>query len=175
MQHLGKEFSFKNMLCFIELVQYKFALKLRSDRIDVMIIEKQETFDKNGMLSGVIEMSSINRNGFNELSLYLRDDDSRNLLIRQAKSICIQLYNKYFKVGTELEINLEYNNGTYFKRAIEDETVFMESELGINELFTLFDDVAAEVLKLLLSSFFRFQNKDEYRVACKILDENNKM
>lgn len=88
-------------------------------------------------------------------------------------SIChMQISYYVISEGSELEINIGYDDRARLTNLMSDEEFFMESNLSINDLFTIFDDAASEVLKLLMSSFLRFQHKPEWKTACKMLDDS---
>lgn len=93
--YIKTEFSSEGLLSFVEIAQYKFALKMRADRIDRELIERQEAFDKQVPLSGACPMSAINKNGFSAISAYKQDDESKQLLTEQTKEVCIEIYKKY--------------------------------------------------------------------------------
>eukprot|EP01084_Bolivina_argentea_P309770 535863_1 len=68
MQHLAREFNVEICLCFVEMIQYKFALKERFDIIkpDEITTELIWEYNSNRGLLKVAPLSIINRQGFEQ-------------------------------------------------------------------------------------------------------------
>ena len=71
-----------------------------------------------------------------------------------------QLYKKYVKEGSDFEINLRYKTRKDYQRMFEKE----ELSSDLKTIYHVFDEVIAEMIKLLVPAFERFTNTKQYEV-----------
>eukprot|EP01084_Bolivina_argentea_P145968 255714_1 len=171
MQHLAQEFSTESLLCFVEIIQYKYAMKKRFDRINDTYVTDEMNVAIGCPLHEIVPMSLIIKQGFEyDLSKYKHNDDPSKL-INEAKKVCLKLYNKYISVGSELEVNISYEMRNLLIDLMNSKSFFMESNINANELFCIFDKVATCMFTLMHGSFRRFRQTPQFDIACKEVDK----
>eukprot|EP00484_Ammonia_sp_Unknown_P010404 CAMPEP_0197075988 /NCGR_PEP_ID=MMETSP1384-20130603/211888_1 /TAXON_ID=29189 /ORGANISM="Ammonia sp." /LENGTH=620 /DNA_ID=CAMNT_0042514837 /DNA_START=300 /DNA_END=2162 /DNA_ORIENTATION=+ len=168
--HLCKEFALETMLCFIELLQFKYALNARYPlqcRMQHNVAVHADAHDTQNdyfdfvecdiSLNTVIPKSFIvHHQQFpgNPSSSNNNNGKERWLRIVHA------LYRKYIKVGGELEVNvsgdLRLRFMYYFHSDDVERFVLEKQEIDEIELFELFDEVIEELYHLMLISRYRF-------------------
>eukprot|EP01084_Bolivina_argentea_P131670 232391_1 len=169
MQHLGKEFSMECLLCFVETIQYKFALKKRCDLIDVELIDDDMDVSQPPMAEAA-PMSFIVKTGFENISKYKRNDDPATL-VKEAKNVCLQLFQKYIDIGSELAVNISYESRSRLKNLMSDISFFMEVNSTPNDLFKIFDDVSTEMFRLMHGAYVRFKMKPSFDEVVEALQD----
>eukprot|EP01083_Nonionella_stella_P145194 454514_1 len=174
MQHLAKEFSTECLLCFAEIVQYKFAFKQRIDIVDDAHLTVEPGFTAKCPLSQVVPVSAIIRKGFEvNLRKYSAKDDVTDLMI-EAKNVCFALYNKYVVAGCELEVNISYSMRARLSGLMTSRRFWYSFKISIDDLFTIFDDVAEQMFRLMDGAFTRFRQVQTWNVVREILkDQHN--
>ena len=89
----------------------------------------------------------------------LSDNDS----LRNAKLVAFRLYEKYFKIGSKLEINISSGVRKELKNILSDKEKLMEQvDVKLNDLLLLFEKPKNEMRLLLKYSHIRFKRKAEY-------------
>eukprot|EP01083_Nonionella_stella_P025480 70143_1 len=176
MQHLAKEFSTECLLCFAEVLQYKFCLKQRTDLLTSHILTAEAGFVELCPLSDVVPLSVVVRSGFEQdLNKYRTQKDKEDVIITalklEAKQVCFALYNKYIAEGAELEVNIAYEMRRHLHGLMSIKHVWFRLDVSMDDLFSIYDDVAQQMFRLMNGSFNRFQHKDTWQTICRILQE----
>eukprot|EP01084_Bolivina_argentea_P131669 232388_1 len=169
MQHLGKEFSMECLLCFVETIQYKFALKKRCDLIDVELIDDDMDVSQPPMAEAA-PMSFIVKTGFDCVSKYKQNDDPATL-VKEAKNVCLQLFQKYIDIGSELAVNISYESRTKLTHLMSDMSFFMDVNSTPNDLFKIFDEVSTEMFRLMHGAYVRFKMKPSFDEVVEALQD----
>ena len=87
------------------------------------------------------------------------DDDE----IKNMKNQAHEIYKKYVKEGSELEIDISYNQRHDLSANLGDvERLIADESIGLSELFVIFDDVIEELVKLMKLSVNRFRHEIEF-------------
>eukprot|EP01083_Nonionella_stella_P145193 454513_1 len=145
MQHLAKEFSTECLLCFAEIVQYKFEMKKRFDVVNKHEITQKQYFTDQCPLADIVPLSAIVRNGFEQdVHKYAPHMDTEKLA-NECKAVCMELFLKYIIEGSELEVNISHHMRCRLKNLMSSETFWREFDIDTNALFCLFDDVAEQM------------------------------
>eukprot|EP01084_Bolivina_argentea_P309771 535864_1 len=171
MQHLAKEFSIECLLFFVEIIQFKFSMKKRFDIINPKAIPSVAVFAMDTPLSSVTPQSIINREGFKDLSKYTLNNDPETLM-NESKNVCLKLYHKYVRNGSELETNISYGDRSRLSNLMTDQEFWFGFNIKPNELFCLYDTVAICMFRLMEGSFARFQSTSQFQIACKVMNQN---
>eukprot|EP01083_Nonionella_stella_P193777 715266_1 len=160
MNSLAKDLSTECLLCFVEVVQFKFLMKQRFDIVKPGAIPADMGFTDQYPLYGIVPMSEINRKGFNGLDLskyHQGNGDHEEKLIIQCKKIVHRIYKKYIRTGAELRVNISEEMRHGLKVKIGDELILLEKiNIKPEELFTIYDQVAATMLTI-MKGFPTFQ------------------
>ena len=83
--------------------------------------------------------------------------------VKDIKTKAHHIYNKYVKEGCLLEINISYTQRHDLMLILDDLNRLIQNEcLDLKELFTLFDDVIDELVKMQKLSINRFMHEDEF-------------
>eukprot|EP01084_Bolivina_argentea_P235828 396696_1 len=172
MQHLAKEFSMECLLCFVEIMQYKFLLVERFDIVNEDAITSDTKFADQYPLYNVVPLSSINRHAFTQdLSFYSRYDSKD--IINEAKNVCLELYRKYMEEASELEVNISYETRCRLKNLLGDEQFFIGFNIVPDELYCMFDDTATTMFRLMHASFSRFMYLPIFNNVKQALNNRN--
>eukprot|EP01084_Bolivina_argentea_P131673 232395_1 len=169
MQHLAKEFSTECLLCFVETIQYKFALKKRCDLVDVELIDDDMDVSQPPMAEAA-PMSFIVKTGFDCVSKYKQNDDPATL-VKEAKNVCLQLFQKYIDIGSELAVNISYESRTKLTHLMSDMSFFMDVNSTPNDLFKIFDEVSTEMFRLMHGAYVRFKMKPSFDEVVEALQD----
>eukprot|EP01083_Nonionella_stella_P279818 951763_1 len=150
MQHLAKEFSTECLLCFAEVLQYKFCLKQRTDLLTSHILTAEAGFVELCPLSDVVPLSVVVRSGFEQdLNKYRTQKDKEDVIITalklEAKQVCFALYNKYIAEGAELEVNIAYEMRRHLHGLMSIKHVWFRLDVSMDDLFSIYDDVAQQM------------------------------
>eukprot|EP01083_Nonionella_stella_P025479 70142_1 len=174
MQHLCHEVSTESLLCFVEIVQFKHALKERFDIVDSDAIPNEATYADKYQWFGGVCLSAIIRDGFADVSKY-EENEVQLALIDEAKDVCLRLFRKYVEVAAELTVNISGEDRARLLDLMSDESVWREMNIAPKELYCLYDDVAMSMINLMHGSFMRFVRKPSFKKVCLalILDENH--
>eukprot|EP01083_Nonionella_stella_P101107 286204_1 len=174
-QHLAREFSIEIVLAFIEFVQFKHVLEdvFHVSAFVGVTIPQYDTVDdadeselyfnyrtcditSNNVIpkSVVVYQADYGQKDPNDLKPFLR--------------IAHALYQKYIKIGVELEINISSQSRQFYIHDMECSLEeFMEKQLNCDvpveavDLFEYFDGVIEEMYCLLTSICNRFLETDE--------------
>eukprot|EP01084_Bolivina_argentea_P131671 232392_1 len=170
MQHLASEFSTEALLCFVEVMQFKFLMKQRFDVVDSNAITEETDFTDQYPLYEVVPLSAINRQGFKQdLTEYKGNNDPTELK-SESKQICLKLFEKYIKSGAELEVNVSYKARSRLSNLMNDEAFFIGFNILPNDLFCLYDDVATQMFILMNGAFFRFKQLPIFETTIKAIN-----
>ena len=94
--------------------------------------------------------------------------DSDDVLCN-AKLSALYLYEKYIKVGSELEINISSTIRKEMRNILGDKEKLMNHvNVNLNDLLLLFDKLITEMRLLLTYSHTRFKQKPEYAKIIQI-------
>eukprot|EP01083_Nonionella_stella_P088044 245141_1 len=171
MQHLSKEVSTECLLCFVEIVQLELAMKKRFEIVNRDVISS-ETHANQFEGFDAMTQSSLIRDGFQQSLLKYKPNDL-NLLVMEIKAVAYKLFNKYIDISAELVVNISAEERTRLTSLMGDESTWMMCGILPTELYTLYDDVAMVMYRLMNGSFMRFKRKSVYNQACLILDQSN--
>ena len=97
---------------------------------------------------------------------------TNDMLIAAAKRAAHDLHLKYIESGSELEINIADQDRKALHALCYDLDTFMQNNsMNIITFFSIFDDVAAELYRLMNHSFRRFAKKPAWTKAVYILSK----
>eukprot|EP01084_Bolivina_argentea_P248697 416064_1 len=165
-QWMYREFSSETILCFIELNQFKqylinFAKTNGSYNMDTVVLDsntghkKQTDYEfydsipKSTIIYGNATTTSTPNSKSNAVN-----SGSSTLECHDFKQQAHQLFEKYIKLNSELEVNISSNlRNEYYKL---DENNY---DMDIVALVTVFDEVIAEMFKFMQQSFVRYQTQ----------------
>ena len=138
MNHLSQEFSMELLLCYLECNQYKTYVKNTLNiPIETQLIQFPDT----------VPISHI-------ITKYDTDPNITDPYIK-IKYIASELYNKYVRIGSEYEININYHSRNKLINLIHDNNSFLNRDVNDTQLLYLFDDCIKETLLLLGYSLSR--------------------
>merc|ERR1712013_88405 len=91
--------------------------------------------------------------------------------IRRYKEMAHQLFDKYVRTGAAYEINIAYDLRMQFMSMMSDKAVWMNAttQIGVTQLFHLFDECNDAMVYLMAQSFSRFKRTDKWSCVVDIL------
>ena len=140
MEHLFRECCAECLLAIVEFTQFKQK-----------IVEENKEFEfENNVLElyGSLIKSSI---VYSNVEL----NDTINYTL-----IATALYNKYIRVGSECEINIDYESRIRYRDLFANDTL----PDNVQELYTLFDPCINKMVALIISPFTRFKKGKKYQM-----------
>ena len=151
-------YSMECLVSFIEIQQFQQFL------IDHIKKDKNHTSDEDEMSQQINMMPvhpEIPQSIFlDNISNQTEVDDE--LILQTAKVIANKLYDKYIKIGSQLEINISSMLKKEIKSILQDPERLMELNVSLNDLLLLFEKPKNEMRLLLTYSHVRFKQKVEY-------------
>eukprot|EP01083_Nonionella_stella_P086268 239561_1 len=163
MGHLAKDFSTEYLLCFVEIMQFKYLMKKRFDIVDAEALAGTDVeFDIEYPLYGVAPLSEINKNGFKQdLAEYKANDDPSGIM-GESKAVVLKIYKKYLETGAEYKIELLEETKKTLDNLLKNEAFFMQLNASAEQVFCIYDETVGEVFSV-LNAYPTFQR------ACKII------
>ena len=138
MDNLFGEYCAECLLSIVEFIQFKN--KMKSEFEDIEFIDDEEIMIE---LPEKMAQSKI---------VYEGDD---------YKEIASQLYEKYIRVGSEWEININYRDRNKYIQLFEVNGVSSDDK---QELYVIFDICIKQMFGLLFGTFTRFKNSEQYKL-----------
>jgi len=142
MEHLFSEFASENLLCYLELCQFRQMMKKRCEN-EMNDVKLDDPHGKEYVLSDQLPKSSI-----------VFDNE-----LNERSKIC-GLINKYIKTSATYEINIPYQMRMNFIAFLKDKGNTSERNtlnmMSSSDLVFLFDPILKEISGLMRSSFSRF-------------------
>ncbi|ETO34058.1 hypothetical protein RFI_03033 [Reticulomyxa filosa] len=129
-----KEFSSENLLCYLELCQYRQEIKKQCERENITI---DDAHPNKFILSEVLPKSKIVFNS--ETS---------------TKDKIMALIHKYIKTSATYEINISYQARNEMIAILRNPSFFLQFSPSLYPF--IFDPVLKELLSLMRDSFSRF-------------------
>ena len=140
MEHLFSEYCAECLLAIVEFTQFKQKIVDENPEIE---------FENDALeLYGSLIKSSI---------VYRKTDLSDTI---NFESVGDALYNKYIRVGSEWEINIDYGNRCRYRDLFENGIDTFDAQ----ELYTLFDPCIDTMVSLIIPAFTRFKNGKKYQM-----------
>eukprot|EP01083_Nonionella_stella_P192988 713126_1 len=171
MQHLTHEVSTECLLCFVEIVQFELAMKERIEIVDREVIANTINFANTFTRFDAVPKSSLIRKGFEQnLSKYKSKQDVMTVTM-EGKMVARKLFEKYIDYGSELVVNISFEERTKLQNLMGDASVWMACNITPAELYVLYDEVALDMYRLMDGAFMRFALKREFKKACSLLDQ----
>ena len=165
MQHLANEFSQELLLCFLQIIQWKRAFYYAYQTINNGKTIKTDQCHHVCPIGSIMPWSSIVKKHFplkSDNKTFKNIKDDKELLIR-AKKASHDIHLKYIQVGSELEINISHPIRSALHSLCFDINSFINNtNIKIQDLFTIYDDVAGELYRLMNNSFTRFTKKPQW-------------
>eukprot|EP01083_Nonionella_stella_P187802 690963_1 len=157
MGHLAKDFSTEYLLCFVEIMQFKYLMKKRFDIVDAEALAGTDVeFDIEYPLHGVAPLSEINKNGFKQdLAEYKANDDPSGIM-GESKAVVLKIYKKYLETGAEYKIKLLEETKKTLDNLLKNEAFFMQLNASAEQVFCIYDETVGEVFSV-LNAFPTFQ------------------
>lgn len=173
-QHLCRECAVELLLCFIELLQFKYNLNSIFNLSSSIQTIKTKTNDDNNNNNyydnnDCFDFNSCNLENNHSIpksSIVYNQETNNNQNIKQFLQIAHILYVKYIKPNGELEVNISGELKKYYFDHMDDLNEFLERnnkkdddddiKVTALELFQLFDQVIEEMYNLMLDSSSRF-------------------
>eukprot|EP01084_Bolivina_argentea_P026696 49677_1 len=186
-QHLQKEFCLEIILFLIETNQFKELVKKRQKLqfIHEETCEEYKTDIYGGIFGEVMVPKSqivyqifkdeqpnmeptksfrnkiLSIDGLPEFVMTHSNNRSTINLdeMSKLKTACFLLYDRYIRIGAELELNISYHVRYSLIQLLSNPTQFIEKNHDVNKdkLFALFDDAIKEQMSLMMYSFTRFK------------------
>jgi len=152
MNHLGTEFSTECLLSTTEFVYFKKYIY--DNNKDSIPGTYQDNFE---------DIPELPLDTIPVPSIILDNEDTTFKVNKQYRNKILKIYHKYIRVGSEYEINISYSDRKKFTQLFKDEQHWLDNEsYKLMEIFTIFDGVIHQLMKLQNDSFRRFTNTDEY-------------
>eukprot|EP01084_Bolivina_argentea_P281532 481708_1 len=165
MQHLSKEWSMELLVALIEISQMQSVMKtyfnIESSNDDTMkLLSVQDSLLQNESIpeSYVVYHKSV-KGLLEEYDIYVtsKDEHFTEDKINEFKIKLFVLYKKYIVSGSELQINLSYEQKSRLDSLMSNVNYFINNvNIAQDELFSLYHDVNMELVKLLTHSYYRF-------------------
>lgn len=166
MLHLSKEFSMETLLFLIEVIQFQNYIKshcnhdLFSDKPGTSLYEKI-VFPPDIPKSDIVYADDFKMNGDN--------NNNDHILLYSLKIKAIQIYRKYIKPQSELEINISYHGRRILTKLMGHDEVTQawlinntNPPLQFKELLDLYDEACNQIFALVIDSFNRFKYTNKY-------------
>ena len=98
------------------------------------------------------------------------DNDEENIDdMSRVKLMSYALYKKYIQTGAALEINIPAKLRNEMTDILDDKHKLLnELNVELNTFLSLFDGIKHEMLKLLMYSYSRFKQKNDYDAIVKL-------
>eukprot|EP01084_Bolivina_argentea_P165261 287116_1 len=173
-QHLTREFSIETILCFVEMVQFKYVLN-STFRLNALVPNHTTSDDHKCNDDMQIEIyfdfkkCDITKNSAIPKSFIVYKSDESSTDLTPFLKMAYKLYIKYIKIGVELEINVSGHTRDIFINDMEGGMQPFINNMANNEnpiamdakkLFEYFDIIIEEMYLLLGSSCDRFLETD---------------
>ncbi|ETO07218.1 hypothetical protein RFI_30174 [Reticulomyxa filosa] len=145
MGHLFSEFASENLLCYLELCQYRDNIK---KKCEVNTVEINDPHHNRFSINANLPQSFI-----------VFDDSLSDQ--QKVRSLII----KYIKTSAQYEVNLPYTMRMKFMHLltnIDRQTDNLDA-ISLSDLLFIFDDVLSELLRLMRGSYTRFATTDAYK------------
>ncbi|ETO23671.1 hypothetical protein RFI_13508 [Reticulomyxa filosa] len=138
------EFSSENLLCFLELSQFRQMVKSKYERDKV---EVTDPLSNRFVLSDQLPQSSIVHNDH-------WDNEQK----------AVALIEKYIAVGAQYEVNISYDMRMNFLTLLRGRTLQINpfTLMSSSELIFLFDPVLKDIFQLMRDSYSRFLLTNAY-------------
>ncbi|ETO17382.1 hypothetical protein RFI_19938 [Reticulomyxa filosa] len=149
MEHLFSELASENLLCYLELTQFRQMVKLKCERNETEI---NDPLNGIFVLSAQLPQSSIVNNS--------RWSDEQK---------AITLIEKYIIVGAQNEVNLSYDVKMSYVKLFQNKNNQTNPFhlMSPSDYIFLFDPVLKEVFRLMRDSYSRFLTTNAY---CKYVE-----
>ena len=168
--HIYSEFCAEILISFIEFEQFK-RFVIESEGVTI-----NDTHSLHDLCTVIPESSIILNNkhhsrlddllqktvSYKDLGKYEIVLKGKNIKDIIYKKICWELYNKYIKMGSEFEINIDYRTRQSFIENMSNFEKWVTTETSINEYITLFDDCQKQMIQFLNNTYSRFKNSHKY-------------
>ena len=175
MHHLLLELSPECLLSVTEFIQYCNYITDYNTNAPFLIkpvsykdnkLKKQSKWNTKLHFSSKIPLSNIVYN--NDAIINNKyDEKNRYLFLYRSKCIAKNLFLKYIKKGSVLQINLP--NSIYIDISNKMESILYSQAIRFFELEYIFEDIISYQMSLMFDSFSRFTNTKVYH---KILQRN---
>ena len=120
-----------------------------------------------------IPSSEIIQMDGDRVQIVLSVDDAKDSLrsfIQNAKQIAHKLYEKYVENGATFEINISGKMRDELTETIGDlEALSSDEAIGLNELYTVFEESVREMMSLQSTAFERFKKVKDFESVKAIL------
>jgi len=175
MQHLSTEFNVEALLCLTEFIQYQQHILQYLKRHNIADYKCQEINNSNRVslfraltFSKNIPRSSIVYSG-------ARYDMGEKAFYDVCKYKAAELYGKYIKDGSDLNVMIDYDTRSTLRELMENQRVeWMEigmNQISLVELMYLFETICNKMYIVLIDSYQRFTQTKNYQKLNELVFE----
>ena len=157
MVYLTTEFSIECLLSFIEMSQFEqYILQMMK-----MNDDEDGHIDKLEQIAITVEPVICNSNV--PQSSIIGDAEDNSDRLQNAKLSAHNIYNKYIRIGVDLEINISSTMRRKYRELLANENELIKNnEISLADLAVLFKPAKTVMRTYLQYSYVRFKNQSEY-------------
>ena len=157
--HLIHEFSFENLLCVTEMMQYRtlYAHLFRMDH------------DNDACIPDLLRLP-LHDPLFPQSRIVFNDRFQSRASAQCIEYVVKALLNKYIVTGCELEVNIEFALRRKFETLITDKHFVSQLMSNKREVIMVFDPIIRALMNLMSDSFWRFSLSKDYDKCVAFLD-----
>ena len=165
--HLIREFSFENLLCVTEMMQY------RTLYAQLLIVNQEHSSVP------VLVRLPLNNPSFPQSRIVFNNHftkDDERVTAQCIEYVVKALLSKYVVSGCELQVNLAHAMRQTYEALLWLHVSHFEQMLSknIRDVVTIFDPIIKQLLGLMSDSFSRFSHKPEFEKCMAYIEEREK-